>query len=482
MGLAKNSFLYLVSNVFIKATSFFLLPLYSHLISPDVYGVIYTVSAFSNFLVMLLPLSLSICISRFFFDCYNNTQVRTLYSTIVFYTFLSSTILVAPFIIWARPLSTFLNIPFSYFIVGVVTAYLNVYYQLILSLLYVSQQAKKISITSIFLGIFQIVLQLVLVISLEDKGFALLLTIFVQSILSFILFVAYSKPFLVWHIDISNFYKYIKYSLSQFPSDIAGWFVNFTDRIFINKYIGSNSAGIYGIGANIGQIPAILFNSVNSAFTPHVNSLYKQIEDIDDNYSKDNKKQSLSNSFMMVSSFLMVSVALLIIFSDNIVSLLNSKYASAYGVVVVMLLTSLMNSYRCMYMAPLAYNIKYTKIKSLIWVIAGLINIILNFLLIPKYGIYAACLNSLVTYCFTFILMLYYGKKAIDITYIWGPIIRILLISVCYFLLSLLFGEEMRIYVKLALVPLYLYICFYRILNIHLVSFILSYVKVVSHK
>jgi O-antigen/teichoic acid export membrane protein len=481
MGLAKNSFLYLVSNVFIKATSFFLLPLYSHLISPDVYGVIYTVSAFSNFLVMLLPVSLSICISRFYFDCYNFTQVKKLYSTILLYTFLSSTILVAPFIIWSRPLSSFLNIPFVYYTVGVISAYLSVYYQLILSLLYVNQQAKKISITSILLGIFQIVLQLVLVISLEDKGFALLLTILLQSILSFILFVVYSKPFLVWHIDISNFYKYIKYSLSQFPSDIAGWLVNFTHRIFINKYIGSNSAGIYGIGSNIGQIPAILFNSVNSAFTPYVNSLYKQIEDLDDNNLKNNAKHSLSNTFMIVSSFLMMSVALLIMFSDNIVSLLNSKYASAYGVVVVMLLTSLMNSYRCMYMAPLAYNIKYTKIKSLIWVIAGLINIILNFLLIPRYGIYAACLNSLVTYCLTFILMLYYGKKAINVTYIWGPIIKILFISLCYFLLSLLFGEEIRIYVKLSLVPLYLYICFYRILNINLVKLLLNYVKVVSH-
>lgn len=476
MGLAKNSFLYLISNTLIKAASFFLLPLYSYLVPPEAYGYIYVVSALSNFIAVFLPFSMSICISRFYFDCKGIDEVKSLYSTIVLFVFISSSVLITPMFIWSGKIAFFLNLPQNYFVIGLVISYFNIYYTLILALLYVCQKAKQVSITSAAVGIGHIILQLALVFSMEDKGMALLLTMLIQAISVFAIFLFYSKPYLSSRFDLGNTIKYIKYSLSQFPSDVSGWLVNFTDRIFINKYISPASAGIYGIGANIGQIPMMVFTSVNSAFTPHVNSQYKDME-TSEGETLDGIRTRLSYVFMVVSSIMMMLMTLMIVLANNIVSILSPAYSDAFLVIIIMLLASLMNNYRCMYMAPLAYNIKYTKVKSLIWVVAGVLNISLNFFLIPRYGIYAACINSLITYTITFLLMLYYGKKAIYMKYDWNLLLKVLMVSLLYSSLILL-GKGLEWFIVKIIVAIpYLYVCLNSILKIQVVKIAKNFIK-----
>lgn len=478
MSLAKNSILYLISTLCIKATSFFLLPLYTHLVPPEVYGQVYVVSSMNVFVSMLLSLSLPICISRFYFDCKDEKQVRQQYSTILLLIFITSTLVITPFFIFRDLLASFLNLPVKYLVLGLFTSYLGVYYQVILALLYAMQKAKQVSVTSMLVGVFQIILQLILVISLEDKATALLGTMLLQSITTFIIFIIYSKPYLTFSFDFSETGKYLKYSLSQFPSDASSWLVNFTDRIFINKFIGSESAGIYGIGANIGMIPNMIFSSLNSAFTPFVNSQYKAIETTEEKDTQDLLRYKLSRVFLLISSILLIINVTFIVFSRDIVQLLNPAYADVIFVVIVMLVTSLMNSYRIIYMAPLAYNVKYIKAKSIIWVVAGILNITLNFFLIPLYGIYAACLNSLVTYTITFLLILYFSKKAFSIKYDWNSLLKVAGVSIVYAITLLLTSSCISIVVKCLLFIPYTYICFKHILDVDIVKLI----KFIIHK
>lgn len=481
MSLAKNSILYLVSNIFIKATTFFLLPLYSHLVPPEIYGHIYVVSALSNFMGVFLPVSMSICISRFYFDCIGEESVKRLYSTILLFVLISSTTILTPLFFFRDYLADLISLPEPYLTSALVMSFFNIFYQIILALLYVCQKAKKVSITSTCIGVFQIILQLTLVTSMENKGMALLSSYIIYSFTTFIIFIVYSRPYLTFDFDLKNTGKFIKYALSQWPSDLSGWLVNFTDRIFINKYIGAASAGIYGIGANIGQVPMMIFSSVNSAFTPFANSKYKEME-VSDDIEVEKAKNELSNAFMVVSSIMMMITTFMIVLSNNIINLLSSAYADAYLVIIVMLISSLMNNYRCMFMAPLAYNTKYTKIKSLIWVFAGFINIVLNFYLIPRYGIYAACTNSLITYTITFLLMLYYGKKAIYMEYDWRKLLKVLAFSLLYLSLLLCGNNPYWLILKFVIVVPYVYCCLYYIFEIDIINKIENYVKVLHNK
>lgn len=114
-SLLKNSFLYLIATISIRATSFLLLPFYSHLVSPEEYGYVYMVSAVSTFFNMVMQFSMHACISRFFFDCEDEESVKRLYSTIVLFISINSVIIFTLLWCFNEQLAVLINLPTVYF-------------------------------------------------------------------------------------------------------------------------------------------------------------------------------------------------------------------------------------------------------------------------------------------------------------------------------------------------------------------------------
>ena len=60
---------------------------------------------------------------------------------------------------------------------------------------------------------------------------------------------------------------------------------------------------------------------------------------------------------------------------------------------------------------------KRTKIIGALWMLAALINIVINIVFVPHYGIIAAAISTLIAYGFAFAVSLYYSVKYIKITF-----------------------------------------------------------------
>ena len=161
--------------------------------------------------------------------------------------------------------------------------------------------------------------------------------------------------------------------------------------------------------------------------------------------------------------------------------MLAPEYASAFFVIIVMLVISLVDCYRVIYMQPLFYNIKYTKVKSLIWVVSAIFNILLNIYLIPRYGIYGACFSSLTSYSLTLVLILYFSNKAMQIHYDWISLIKIFSISVVMLLLLFLEDNWGTLMLKIIVIAMYVFVSL-KILNINFNKNISGYVKNVFNK
>ena len=408
----KNSVMYLVATLSIKATQFLLLPFYTYLISPREYGYVFMVASVQYFLSMIMSLSLNSAVARFYYDCNTKRKLRVLYSTIFWMITAISFIVVITILSLDDFLSYSLNIPVLYLDIALVSAYLNCYYDLITSLLYAKQEAKKISFTTTVVGILQICIQLTMVLSLNDKALSLILSQLICAGITFIIFLVYSKPYLSFEIDTSSVKLYLKYSLSQLPSDLSVWMLSLSDRMMLNKMKGSTLTGIYGIGQTLGQIPGIAFSAINKAYVPFVMTCYKKIE-----RNEVGAPSELSKHTTNIISITTMLFALVILFSNNIIKLLDERYLDSSTVMIVMLVSMLLDSYRKLFMNPMVYNIKYIKIKSFIWMLAAIMNISLNIVLIPKYSIYVAWFSMVTCYFVTFLLIIYYSNKAMKIKY-----------------------------------------------------------------
>ena len=138
MSLAKNSLLYLISTLCIKATSFILLPFYSYLITPEEYGYVYVTSAFVTFMSLFMIVSLNGAIQRFYFECRNEEEVKTLYSNILCIVTILVACIGGMLLFNKMEIANLIGLPITYFDYAIYISMISAFYPLILSLLYVN--------------------------------------------------------------------------------------------------------------------------------------------------------------------------------------------------------------------------------------------------------------------------------------------------------------------------------------------------------
>lgn len=480
-NVAKTSSLYLLSTIFLKATSFLLLPFYSYLITPDVYGRVFVANALMTFLTMLMPMALNSSLHRYYFECKSLTEERLLYSTIVwaatlFVIFFTAAILL-PIIFW----SGVFEIPALYILISTISAALQVYYSIITSFLYAKQQAKAISIVTIIVGTVQIVVQLCLVIKMNDKAIALLVTFLINSIVSFCVFLFFSKRYLYLAFDFGKIKQYLIFGVSQLPSDVSSKVVSLLDRFILNKFVSAAAVGLYGIGYSLASIPTIIFSSINQALVPDVFLEFEK--------ETQTAYQRAVNKVEITFTLLTILFSFLIVYSNHIVLILSDKYKESGPIMCLILLALLIDTYRVLFMYPMQYNVKYVKVKSAIWVFAALLSTILNLVLIPHLSIYGAALSFIISNTITLMLILHFSHKAISLPYNIGRLIFVFVVSVV-FALSVFTGSSLiALVIKFIISSLYCYVIY----NISIKKYtkltfseigtkIISHVKFLSHK
>ena len=90
--------------------------------------------------------------------------------------------------------------------------------------------------------------------------------------------------------------------------------------------------------------------------------------------------------------------------------LIPSEYHGAVTIAPLIILAYSANAYYHLGTKQIFYS-KNVKIVPIVTSLSGLINIILNILLIPKYGYVAAAFTTLFSLSFSSILMCYFGQK-----------------------------------------------------------------------
>ncbi len=96
------------------------------------------------------------CISRFFFDCEDEESVKRLYSTIVLFISINSVIIFTLLWCFNEQLAVLINLPTVYFKLALIISFL-VYFIMLFWLYYMlNKMQKKVSVTSICVGVFQI--------------------------------------------------------------------------------------------------------------------------------------------------------------------------------------------------------------------------------------------------------------------------------------------------------------------------------------
>lgn len=235
-----------------------------------------------------------------------------------------------------------------------------------------------------------------------------------------------------------EYWKYaLKYSLPLIPEAISIQIMNQADKIMIQFLVGYEYTGIFALGTTISFIIWIVEDSVWNAFLPW---MYEKISrgEMDDIESP---WMVLMHGFGLLSWFL---VAL----APEIVAVLGSKeYHMAVFLIAPMVTGTLLRFYSYIYTAIQNYY------KKTAYVAAGtiftmVINVILNYACILRFGYMAAAYTTAASYFILLVLQGYLEKKVAGRRAV--PLKKSVIISCVYLALNLVSMElfSLRWYIR----------------------------------
>ena len=264
-------------------------------------------------------------------------------------------------------------------------------------------QYKRLVIITLLKSVVNPLLGLIFVFQSSDKAFGRVVSIVVVELVFDATIMVYQfakgKKFF-----IKKYWKYgLTLSIPLIPHYLAGMILNQGDRIVIDRLVGKSAVAMYGVAYSIGMLIQIFTNAINNAITPWVYGCLKK-----KNMAEMQSKINVLLVFVgaLVCGLILVCPELVLIFG-------STKYSGAIAVVPPVAASVYFIFLYSILSFPEFY---YEKTQFLAFASFGaaILNVILNFIFIKKYGFVAAGYTTLVCYIIYSIGHYIVGKKILS--------------------------------------------------------------------
>lgn len=412
--LIKNTGILALGNLCSRILSFFLLPLYTNVLSKEDFGTIDVLQTIASFLIPFISLEINSAVFRFIIDKKDNKSKEKVISTGIFVELINILLTTIILII----INIFWKIQYiEFFIIYIITL---TFLEMMQNIVRGFGDNKLYSVLSFLMTVVSLLGNIIMILVLKMKGESIL----IASSLSYITFIVIAFIKLkIWKyinksdFSIVTFKEMIKYSLPLIPNAISWWIANTSDRIILLCFLGAESNGIYAAANKIPNIYTTIFNVYNMAW---IETLSRSNED---------ENQDKFVNYMFIKSiklFSCICIGIICCMSIFFHKIIGINYAEAYNHIYILLVAIFFNSI-CSLLGGIFTAFKKSNIIGTTTVIGAIVNIIINFGLINFIGLYAASISTLVSYIVIVILRAHYANKLITIKLPLNIIVQIII-------------------------------------------------------
>lgn len=404
--LVKNTAIYSIGQILPRAAGFILLPIYTRFLTPADYGVVSSMAVLQTILAIFFTLCLDRSVVRLYWDYKTENDKKDFFGTITISIAVLSSV------------SLFLLFIFNNY-VGLIYRSIDFY------------PFYAYAILSSFIGVFSLVPKNYLMLK-EKAG-----TFIILSLLQFILgagfilyFITVSKEgamgylkgslfsaiimlpiFVLISIKICNLkFKYrifksaFSFSLPIVPAIMTSWILNLSDRVFIERYFTLGDVGIYSMGYKIAGLVVLFTGSYGLAYGP----VFFKLANSNSQTIARKKIFKYNHLYLIVVVFICFIISF---FSKEvIILLLDEKYKDAYYFIPLIAFSYLFSQAGGI-TSNFFHQSKKMKANMYIAISAAIMNIVLNFLLIPPFGPYGAAYATIISMAILWFISYVFCKK-----------------------------------------------------------------------
>ena len=246
-------------------------------------------------------------------------------------------------------------------------------------------------------------------------------------------------------IETETLKQLLRFCLPLMPTTIMWWVMNVSDRYVISFFLGTAATGIYAVACKIPSLLSLVENVFYQAW---------QISAISMGNNK-NRDKEYSRFFLTYFKTLVIgNIGLLVIIKPMLFVLFEKSYTEAW-VYIAPLITAIVFHALSGFLGSFYIVFKETKGALMTTMAGAFVNIFLNIVLIPKFGIFAATITTILGYMITIILRIKDTKKYVNLVIDKKVIIVyicILIIQTILYYIQGIFSYFIRIIIMLAII------------------------------
>lgn len=383
----------MIANFGSKFFSFILVPFYTHILSTGEYGtvdaLVATVSLFSPIATLGIGDVIIMFLSK------KEYEAKKIFANATALIIIGNAMvaLIYPLLF----LSDIFRLYVSYFVVLVIVSSIYGVLQM-----YARGTNKVVTcavsgvIYTVTLALSNILLLLWLKMGISGYLASTVLAYLVPSIYLFA--IVKGKCFRIVLLDKKLMQNILKLSIPLMPTAILWTLMNLADKYAILWAVGSSGNGIYAVAHKIPTIISVIYGIFQQAWQLTTFELD----------SKDERSIAYTRIFELLTCIMFFVAALLIILNRiYIVYFCDNSYIIAWKISPILMYSAVLNSISGLLGSN--YLIMHnTKAALKVTAVGAMLNIILNFILVPIYGLYGAALATCVGYLYMV------GKKYYD--------------------------------------------------------------------
>jgi O-antigen/teichoic acid export membrane protein len=391
--LLSHSVTYGLGNSANRFVGFFLLPLYTRYLTPEDYGVLALVTMFGEVLYIAMNMGQSSALFRTYFLHDDPQERETVVTTSLWLMLMLSFPLGLVALALSRPLSSILIGSPDYMVwvmIGVGAVVFKALLRMPQAVLRAREQSRKYALSSLAQTVISLTLAIFFVVGLHLGGRGVLLSQLLAELLLCLYLIPTALTGLSLKFSRRDAGEMLGYGVYIMPTAFCSFLLRLSDRYFLRWYTSLETVGLYSLGKRLGEIltfpmqafelawPQFLFSNAKSENAP---ALYARV----------------FTYLLTVLGFLWLAVALV---AEEVVKILmHASFYEAHRVVPWVAGAFLMQGLN--YAGNVGINLhRKVKYRPLIVATTAGLNLVLNFLLIPRYGMMGAAIATFASYTF----------------------------------------------------------------------------------
>src|SRR5690349_10925281 len=397
--LARHSAIYGLGGILSRVLAVLLLPLYTSYPGTAGFGKIETITALTTVLVIVLSAGISSAFFRFYFDSKDEARRVLIVRTSFWFTMGMATFGLLVGCLFATQFAHVLRLGDDPWLVraGAVGLWAQMNYTQLTNLFRVEERSVQFVIASVANILITVGATVLLVVGLDQGPTGAVVGNFIGTLAVYLVLLGYRRYQLGLQFDTTLLRGMNRFGLPLVPSALALWAINFIDRFFVAVYKGQTEVGVYSLAVRASSVVVFMMIAFRLAWPAFAYSIE------DDTEAK--------RTYSYVLTYLLfaccwISLALGTL-APWIVQILAPRDPAFHRADEAVGLLSFAASAYAGY-TVLAIGIGRARRTQFNWIVSGVaagLNVALNFVLIPRWGMMGAAVSTAAAYLALFLGM-----------------------------------------------------------------------------